>query len=165
MIIYCVRHAHVRNPRNVLYGRLPGYPLSLRGRKAAKRVGRFLKDKNIEIIFVSPLQRTLETAEFIQQKIGLNVPLETKEELLELDSRGWDGLPIRVFQKEAMKAFLGDLGDVGDLREIAKSKKLYKGLLRSIHQSCGFQLFALKHESPHSPARQIFLMKIPQRLI
>lgn len=100
MIIYCVRHAHVRNPRNVLYGRLPGYPLSLRGRCAARRVGRFLKDKKVEIIYTSPLQRTLETAEFIQQKIGLSVPIETSTELLEVDLNKWDGRPIKIVDRE-----------------------------------------------------------------
>ncbi len=110
MIIYLIRHAHVRNPRKVLYGRLPGYPLSLKGRKAAKRVGRFLRQKNIEIIFASPLQRTLETAEFIQQKIGLNVPIETSTELLELNLKKWEGKSIKIVDKELTdQEYLGEI--------------------------------------------------------
>ncbi len=96
MIVYLVRHAHVRNPRKLMYGRLSGYPLSLRGRKAAKRTGRFLRNKEIEMIFASPLQRTLETAEFIQQRIGINVPLETTTELLEGDFGRYEGLPMKI---------------------------------------------------------------------
>lgn len=117
MIVYCVRHAHVRNPKNILYGRLPGYPLSLRGRKAAKRVGRFLKDKGIEIIYTSPLQRTLETAEFIQQKIGFNVPMETTTELLEVNSPKWEGKSEKIFEDEALAGYLGNLGGLGVLGE------------------------------------------------
>ena len=34
-VIHLVRHGQVENPRRVLYGRLPGYHLSLRGRAQA----------------------------------------------------------------------------------------------------------------------------------
>lgn len=119
MILYLIRHCHVRNPRNLLYGRLPGFPLSLRGRAAAKRVGRFLKAKKIEIIFSSPLQRTLETAEFIQQKIGLETSLETRTELLEGDLHILDGLSVKIIHQKLAEEHYGEY--------LGVNKRTYEG--------------------------------------
>src|SRR2546421_293539 len=43
--IYLARHADVENPRRVLYGHLPGFPLSERGRRQAVEMGRRLRDR------------------------------------------------------------------------------------------------------------------------
>src|SRR5215470_5949657 len=60
--VYLLRHADVENPRRVLYGHLPGFPLSERGRAQAVDVGKRLRDRGIARILHSPLERALETA-------------------------------------------------------------------------------------------------------
>lgn len=60
--IHLVRHGEVHNPDNILYGRLPRFPLSTMGRQQAQAAGRYLKGKNIEAVFSSPLLRARQTA-------------------------------------------------------------------------------------------------------
>jgi broad specificity phosphatase PhoE len=63
--IYFVRHGHVHNPDQVLYGRLPGFSLSDEGRHQAEATAEFLKNKPIAAIFSSPQERAQETAQII----------------------------------------------------------------------------------------------------
>ena len=60
--ISLVRHASVYNPSNIFYGRLPGFPISKRGRVEAARAAQALKDLTIDEIISSPLLRCRQTA-------------------------------------------------------------------------------------------------------
>ena len=57
-----MRHGEVHNPERILYGRLPGYHLSDRGRRQAQAVADSLADNDIVAVVASPLQRAQETA-------------------------------------------------------------------------------------------------------
>ncbi len=46
-IVHLVRHGEVYNPDHILYGRLPGYQLSLRGRQQADVAARYLAARPI----------------------------------------------------------------------------------------------------------------------
>jgi broad specificity phosphatase PhoE len=63
--IYLVRHGDVYNPQQVLYERLPGFPLSDLGRTQAHALGKFLSTKSLRALYASPLERTQETARII----------------------------------------------------------------------------------------------------
>ncbi len=69
--IYFVRHGDVVNPNKIWYGRLPGFPLSKLGKKQMQDTSEKLKDKNIDIIYSSPLLRASQSAEIIKQKLNL----------------------------------------------------------------------------------------------
>jgi broad specificity phosphatase PhoE len=60
--ISLVRHAHVYNPSDILYGRLPGFSISKRGRREAAETARALKNLKIEELFSSPLLRCRQSA-------------------------------------------------------------------------------------------------------
>ena len=60
--ISLVRHATVHNPSYLFYGRLPGFPLSKKGRFEAARSAAALKNLRIEGVFSSPLLRCRQTA-------------------------------------------------------------------------------------------------------
>lgn len=96
-----MRHADVLNPQRVLYGYLPGFPLSALGRAQAAAVGRSLRDSGIRRILHSPLDRARETAEIINGQLPAPVPLQPEPALREADiSRYLQGLaywqiPIR----------------------------------------------------------------------
>lgn len=60
-IVHLVRHGEVHNPDRILYGRLPGWHLSVRGRQMAAAVAADLADHDITYIAASPLQRAQET--------------------------------------------------------------------------------------------------------
>ncbi|MBL7159755.1 histidine phosphatase family protein, partial [Candidatus Microgenomates bacterium] len=48
--IYLVRHCEYENPRRVVPGRLPGFPLSAEGKENAKLLANYFKDKKIAAI-------------------------------------------------------------------------------------------------------------------
>jgi broad specificity phosphatase PhoE len=92
--VYLVRHADVENPRRVLYGHLPDFPLSERGRGQAVEVGKRLSDRGIGRILHSPLERAVETAGLIAEQLAEPVPLVPEPGLLEAEfGRYLQGVP------------------------------------------------------------------------
>ena len=61
-IVHVMRHGEVHNPEKILYGRLPDYHLSERGRAQAQAVADWLADRDIVYVVASPLERAQETA-------------------------------------------------------------------------------------------------------
>lgn len=80
-IVHVMRHGEVHNPDGVLYGRLPDYHLSERGRAQAEAVAEWLAARDIVHIVASPLDRAQETAAPIAAHHGLQV--HTDAELIE----------------------------------------------------------------------------------
>lgn len=80
-VVHVMRHGEVHNPEKILYGRLPDYHLSERGRAQAKRVAEWLATRDITHVVASPLERAQETAAPIAAEHGL--PVGTDEELIE----------------------------------------------------------------------------------
>ncbi|OBF28662.1 histidine phosphatase family protein [Mycobacterium sp. ACS4331] len=79
--VHVMRHGEVHNPEGILYGRLPGYHLSERGRAQAKAVADALANNDIVAVFASPLQRAQETATPIAAVHGLSI--DTDDDLIE----------------------------------------------------------------------------------
>jgi broad specificity phosphatase PhoE len=79
--VHFLRHGEVFNPDKVLYGRLPGFRLSVAGVEMAEQAARFLKDRDVSYLVASPLQRAQETAAPIAAQFGLD--LATDERLIE----------------------------------------------------------------------------------
>lgn len=79
--VHLIRHGEVYNPDGVLYGRLPGFHLSDRGKQQAQAVADALADRDIVAVIASPLQRAQETAAPIAARHGL--PVDTDPDLIE----------------------------------------------------------------------------------
>ena len=81
--IHLVRHGEVYNPSGVLYGRLPNFHLSDKGKLMAEAAAEELKMQNfpVKAIFTSPLVRTQESAKPIEELFGLDA--KTDENLIE----------------------------------------------------------------------------------
>ena len=88
--VHLVRHGEVYNPDGVLYGRLPGFHLSDKGKQQAIAVADALADRDIVAVIASPLQRAQETAAPIAARHSL--PVDTDPDLIEstniLEGRG-----------------------------------------------------------------------------
>ena len=56
-VVHVLRHGEVHNPEGVLYGRLPDYHLSERGRAMADRAAEALAGRDIARVVASPLDR------------------------------------------------------------------------------------------------------------
>jgi broad specificity phosphatase PhoE len=78
--LHFVRHGEVLNPRGLLYERLEGFPLSERGEQMAKAAAEQLSDLGREIggLFVSPLERTRQSAQPISEKFQLIPKIEER---------------------------------------------------------------------------------------
>ncbi|MDO5627682.1 MAG: histidine phosphatase family protein [Mobilicoccus sp.] len=61
-IVHLVRHGEVENPERVLYGRMPDYHLSARGRRMADRLGEHFAGHDLAAVVASSLDRAQETA-------------------------------------------------------------------------------------------------------
>lgn len=93
--VLLMRHAEVENPHGILYGFLPGFPLSARGRAQAAAVGKSLGDSGLRRILHSPLDRARETAEIVNEQLPERVPLIVEPALREADfSRYLQGSPF-----------------------------------------------------------------------
>lgn len=86
-VVHLLRHGEVYNPRGVLYGRLPDYHLSDRGREMAERVAEWLtgRDADVTHLVASPLERAQETAQPTAKAFGLDV--HTDERVIEAGNR------------------------------------------------------------------------------
>ena len=89
-VFHLLRHGqHVLQGR-VLAGRTPGVALSAIGRAEIASVADRLAAEKIGALYSSPLQRTQETAEILS--VRLDLPVQYREDLLELDFGEWTGL-------------------------------------------------------------------------
>lgn len=72
-VVHLLRHGEVHNPQGMLYGRLPDFHLSQRGRAMARMVADHLRDEPIGMVTASSLDRAQETAAPIAGAHGLGV--------------------------------------------------------------------------------------------
>ncbi|MBM3688864.1 MAG: histidine phosphatase family protein [Actinobacteria bacterium] len=77
-VVHLLRHGEVYNPEGVLYGRLPGYHLSERGQRMARRVADAMRDRDVTYIASSPLERAQETAGPIAAAHGLSITTDAR---------------------------------------------------------------------------------------
>lgn len=104
-IIHLVRHGEVHNPDQVLYGRLPDFRLSERGREQAQAAGEVLKARPLTALFSSPQPRTQETAGFIRaHHNGLSVHVDPRIDELHTPH---EGQPLTIFQQEGFDLYGG----------------------------------------------------------
>lgn len=70
--IFLVRHPEVDNPKQIVYGRLPGFSLSDKGRKEIEKSALFLASENIKSIYSSPLLRARQSAQALKDALNLD---------------------------------------------------------------------------------------------
>jgi broad specificity phosphatase PhoE len=87
-LVHLVRHGEVENPTGVLYGRLDGFGLSVRGHRMAELAAASLAGHDIRSVTASPLQRA---APWISRFGG---ELEVDERLIEPTNR-FEGINMR----------------------------------------------------------------------
>ncbi len=92
--VHLVRHGEVYNPKKILYGRMPGYHLSSRGRSMAAATSKFFEGRDVTYLAASPLERAQETATPIAEVTGCEI--QTRSDIIEagntfegLRTKGW----------------------------------------------------------------------------
>lgn len=88
--ILLIRHGATELTGRVLYGRMPGVHISAEGCKQAQALSQALKERyQIDEIISSPLERALETAQYLSE--ALELPIATDDDIVELDYGSWMG--------------------------------------------------------------------------
>jgi len=89
--ILLIRHGATELTGRVLYGRMPGVHISAEGCRQAQALSQALKERyEVDEIISSPLERALETAQYLADTLRL--PIETDDDIVELDYGNWMGL-------------------------------------------------------------------------
>lgn len=120
--LYIIRHAHPRQDTGLLYDRVPGPPLSEIGQEEARSAGLYLSQCRLERLFVSPLDRTQETARAIAEIT--QTPIEIVDDLAEQRSdESFDRVRARV-QAMLDRAEAGPWARVGFVTHGSPTKAL-----------------------------------------
>jgi broad specificity phosphatase PhoE len=75
----------VANPDGVLYGHLPNFGLSAKGRQQGAVMGRYLAEVGVRAIYSSPLQRAQETAALLASELSPEPPVLLRPDLVEAE--------------------------------------------------------------------------------
>lgn len=86
--LYLIRHGNI-NCVDCIPGRTPGLYLSSKGREQAVSISNFFKTRRLDLIFSSPLERTIETAKPLATE--KNLQINTDDSFLEIDFGDWTG--------------------------------------------------------------------------
>lgn len=129
MTVYFVRHGEVENPEQIRYGRLPGFPLTEKGRQEIRETAGQLESAGIQAIFTSPLLRTKQSAQILSECLGL--PVNCDDRLLEHDHGIYTGAKIEDYKANKYWKYGGEsLGDCGnrvlDFLEEVKGRSHYQ---------------------------------------
>jgi broad specificity phosphatase PhoE len=147
------RHALVENPRMVVYGRLPGFPLAAHGREEAEQLGKLLASAPVTVVYASPLERAVQTAKALAAPHGLEV--RTDERLLEWEfwaryqGQDWQGIAARVPDVAAYEQDPGAACPEEPLADIGKRVLEWASEAAEQHDGA---VFGVSHEAPLAAA-------------
>ncbi len=99
MIIYLIRHGANDSLGNFLPGQLPDVHLNEKGMEQARQVAESLRSVELDAIYASPLERTMETAAPLAAVTGL--PVVPIPGLIEMNTGEFTGVPFAQLQKNA----------------------------------------------------------------
>lgn len=78
--LYFVRHGEPDYPEDQIYARADDPGLTPKGRAQAAALATWVKDEKVGAVFVSPTRRTRETAEPVEQALGMTATVEPRLE-------------------------------------------------------------------------------------
>lgn len=110
--IIMVRHGQSEsNVRKTFTGQLNA-PLTDAGREQAQRMARYLDKYRVDKIYVSSLERAVETAQPIA--LRQNCPMEKRNELMEINSGCWQGLTFAEIAEKYPQTYEVWRSDIGN---------------------------------------------------
>jgi broad specificity phosphatase PhoE len=144
--IYLVRHGEVFNPYHIIYGRLPGFKLSERGRFQAGEIARWFKHKNISLVITSPMLRAKQTAEIISAG---KLPVKVSGLINEANYIRWEGMKANERPTNELMSYIKtpQLINLGEtLDDIAK--RMENIILKTIRKYPGKNIVMVSHADP-----------------
>jgi len=116
--LHLVRHGEVDNPRQVLYGRLPGFRISPRGQQQARAAARWLAARPLAALCSSPMQRARETAAVLAA-LHAGLPVTIDERLNEVHTPH-DGTPLQALLARNWDLYSGSAPHYEQPQDVAR---------------------------------------------
>jgi probable phosphoglycerate mutase len=150
-LTHLLRHGQTEHTPERRFSGSSDLPLSELGRAAARAAALSLKDRGIDAIVSSPLQRCRETAAAAADVLGL--PVEVDDDLRELDFGEWEGLTgdeARARNPLALRRFFGatDVRAPGGESIADVSTRVARARQRILRQHAGQTVLVVSHVTP-----------------
>ena len=142
--IYLVRHGEVYNPDGVIYGHLPGFALSDRGREQiALAADALASEVPFAALYASPLERAQESAGLLADCLGLEV--QTEQLIVETGIGDFQG---RRFE-ELPRPYITEEGAHPQLESAASIRNRFLQWVDHIQERhAGRKIIAVSHRDP-----------------
>lgn len=141
-----VRHGHVHNPRDVIYGRLPRMRLSQRGREEMERTGRYLAEAPLAAIYTSPLLRARQSAVLIA-RFQPHTPMRRCVWLSEVRT-SWQGESNKIQDEIKGFSYYDPLKAPGDETIYQVFERMNRALRRAARRHAGRTTVCVSHGDP-----------------
>lgn len=135
--ILLIRHGSTDALGKHLSGRKPGVHLNERGKKEAQELSQYLRRSSLSYIYSSPLERAMETAQFIADIHQLKIIVS--EEFSELNYGAWTNAQFTDLSKEEN---FQRFNDFRSITRIPSGELMPEAQLRIIK---GIEKLCLKH--------------------
>ena len=141
MTIYLLRHGRDVNPRNLIKGRLPGFPLSEEGEGDAREAAAVLGGKEITCIYSSPMQRAHQTAQIIADELRLG-GVAVLEDLNEMGAKP-AGKSRKLMEGASLHAYLENYEHPGSI-----IRRMQRACRQMVEENPGGAVAAVSHGWP-----------------
>jgi len=139
-----IRHGHVHNPQRLLYGRLPGFALSERGRAEAQIMAAAVCELSPSALYSSPLLRARQTAAAI---IAQNSHLELRiSSLINEVHTAFQGRPLAELAAFGFDLYVGNPPGYEQPEDVLARMRRFIARVRRRHP--GEHVLAVTHGDP-----------------
>ena len=150
-LTHLLRHGQTEHTPERRFSGRSDLPLSELGRAEARAAALHLKDRGIDVIVSSPLQRCRETAQAAAEVLGL--PVEVDDDLRELDFGEWEGLTgdeVRARSPLAFRRWWGttDVRAPGGESVADVSARVARARRRILDRHAGRTVLVVSHVTP-----------------
>ena len=144
LTLYLVRHGEVHNPQGIIYGHLPGYGLSRKGRDQLARAAAILETCGpLQALYVSPLQRAQESGQILGEHLGLG--LTTEQLIVETGIEGYQGQPFSALPQP----YITEEPTVPGIESASSIRaRVFSWSARMLQRHAGQQIVAVSHRDP-----------------
>ncbi len=108
---YLIRHGESEANLARIFTGSSNFKLTEKGQAQAKLAAEFLKDKNIDAVYASPLNRAYNTGKAVSDL--LDIPLYTNDGLKEINAGIWEGKKFDDLETEFLENYYIWRNDIG----------------------------------------------------
>jgi broad specificity phosphatase PhoE len=149
--LHLVRHGEVDNPDGVVYAMLPGFGLSAAGNAQAMAAASHLARSAARLVISSPLQRAVETATPIADRLGVVLRLDDRVTEWHL-ARRWAGVRWTDLAEQfpgELEAYLAAPADLPfDVESIAQVADRMAEVVAALDTPANGPIVVVSHQDP-----------------